>query len=147
MYYGRPYRFEVDLFAFGVLVFRLLSGKQPFPYPNDLHMLQRRTIGLEYSVNDEDWIDRSDASKDFIHKLIAQQDDRISLEEAQQHRWFQEAGESVLPQDKSYGNQSHALGTSVSIDSEQNLSWSNHLFFAYYSWSRYSRWGLSFATT
>jgi serine/threonine protein kinase len=134
MYYGRPYRFEVDLFAFGVLVFRLLSGKHPFPYPNDLHMLQRRTIGLEYSVNDEDWIGRSDASKDFIHKLIAQQDDRISLDEAKQHWWFQEAGESVLPQDKSYGNQSHALGTSVSIDIEHNSSCCQIIYiFASYS--------------
>ena len=115
MYYGKPYGCEVDLFAFGVLVFRLLSGKHPFPYPSDLHVLQRRTIGLEYSVNDEDWIGRSDASKDLIHKLIAQQEDRISLEEAKMHQWFREAGHSVLPRDKSYGNQSNALGTSVCL--------------------------------
>ena len=115
MYYGKPYRFEVDLFAFGVVAFRLLSGKHPFPYHGDFHLLQRRTIGLEYSVLNEDWIGRSEASKDFIHKLIAQQEDRMSLLEANNHPWFKEAGKSVLPRDKSYGNQSNALGTSVCV--------------------------------
>jgi len=110
MYLGKPYRFEVDLFSFGVTVFRLLSGKHPF-LGKDLKVLQHRTMELQYSVEDKDWEGRSEASKDFVHKLIARKEDRMTIEEAKAHPWFREAGQSVLPPDFSYGGATNALGT------------------------------------
>lgn len=115
MYLGdQPYRFEVDLFALGVLVFRLLSGQHPFP-GRDMHVQQRRTLELRYSVQDGDWHDRSDAAKDFVHRLIARREDRMTVQEAKAHQWFREAGQSVLPPDDSYGGESNALRTSVRL--------------------------------
>jgi len=108
MYLGEPYRFEVDLFAFGVIVFRLLSGNAPFPN-NNSRVLRDRTIDLQYNVNRSDWTGRSDAALDFVHKLIAHQNDRMTVDEAFEHPWFREEGASILPVDVSYSGASNAI--------------------------------------
>jgi serine/threonine protein kinase len=49
IYQGMAYRFEVDMFAFGVLLFSLLSAMRPFP-SNNSQILKRDTIMLQYNV-------------------------------------------------------------------------------------------------
>ena len=109
LYLGEPYQCEVDLFSFGVIIFRLLSGNAPFPTRNS-RALRDRTLDLQYSVNDSDWVGRSDAAINFVHKLLAHKSDRMTAEQALSHHWFEEQGASILPVDKSYmGEQSNAI--------------------------------------
>ena len=119
MYLGEPYRFEVDLFAFGVIVFRLLSGNAPFPNHNS-RVLRDRTIDLQYNVNHSDWTGRSDAALDFVHKLIAHRSDRMTVDEAFEHPWFREEGASILPVDVSYSGASNAIRI---VSQNQKLLW------------------------
>jgi len=114
MYFCDPYRFDADMFSFGVIVFRLLSGKAPFPSRNP-ELLQLHTEELQYSVSDSDWEGRSEASKDFVHKLLTRQEDRMTAEEALAHPWFREPGHSILPPDVSYSGASNAMEM-VSLD-------------------------------
>jgi len=87
------------MFAFGVTLFRLLSGERPFP-SNNSQILKRHTIELRYNVSSGDWQNVSAAAKDLIRKLLINRQERLTAEQALTHRWFQEEGSSVLPADR-----------------------------------------------
>jgi serine/threonine protein kinase len=95
IYEGRRYRYEVDMFAFGVLLFRLLSGERPFP-SNNQEVLKRNTIELRYNVQGQDWLTVSAAAKDLVRKLLINRQERLTAERALGHPWFLERGQSVL---------------------------------------------------
>jgi serine/threonine protein kinase len=86
------------MFAFGVLLFRLLSGERPFP-SNNQDVLKRNTIELRYNVLGKDWQTVSNAAKDLVRKLLINRQERFTAEQALDHRWFLERGQSVLRMD------------------------------------------------
>ena len=86
------------MFAFGVTLFRLLSGERPFP-SNNSQVLKRHTIECRYNVGSGDWQNVSTAAKDLIRKLLINRQERFTAAEALGHRWFREEGSSVLPRD------------------------------------------------
>lgn len=89
------------MFAFGVTLFRLLSGERPFP-SNNSQILKRHTVELRYNVSSGDWENVSGAAKDMIRKLLINKQERLTASEALNHRWFQEVGASVLPVDRTH---------------------------------------------
>lgn len=100
IYAEKSYRFEVDMFAFGVLLFRMLSGVRPFP-SNDDRILKRDTMELRYSVQGTDWVGVSSAAKNLVRKLLINRQERYTAEQALSHPWFSEVGASVLRPDLS----------------------------------------------
>jgi serine/threonine protein kinase len=89
IYRSESYRFEVDMFAFGALLFRLLSGERPFS-TDSAQMLRRDTIELRYDVQGRNWEGVSAAAKDLVRKLLINRDERMTAEQALQHPWFSE---------------------------------------------------------
>ena len=88
IYQSEPYRFEVDMFAFGVILFRLLSGgEKPFPQRNK-QQLRRATERLEYDINQGAWENVSDGGKKMIKGLLTSKDQRLNAETATKHPWF-----------------------------------------------------------
>lgn len=100
IYQRKQYRFEVDMFAFGVLLFRLLSGERPFP-SNHKDVLERNTIELRYNVLGKDWQNVSNQAKDLIRHLLINRQERWTAAECLQHEWFSSHGTSVLRADLS----------------------------------------------
>ena len=100
IYAGKGYRFEVDMFAFGVLLFRLLSAERPFPNANS-QILRRHTLELRYNVIGTAWENVSDLAKDLVRKLLINKFERWTATQALAHPWFSTSGESVLRADLS----------------------------------------------
>lgn len=84
------------MFAFGVMLFRLISKERPFASDN-FEILKKQTIELRYNVQSGDWGNVSVAAKDLIRKLLIGRRQRVTAQQALSHRWFQELGLSVLP--------------------------------------------------
>ncbi|XP_056643992.1 phosphorylase b kinase gamma catalytic chain, skeletal muscle/heart isoform [Diorhabda carinulata] len=88
------YSFEVDIWACGVIMYTLLVGCPPFWHRKQMIMLRNIMEG-KYSFSSPEWADISEAPKDLIRKLlVVNPKDRISIENALQHPFFQ----SVKPQ-------------------------------------------------
>jgi calcium/calmodulin-dependent protein kinase I len=100
IYSRQNYRFEVDMFSFGVLLFRLLSGDRPFPNSNS-KVLQRDTQECRYIVTTSAWSNVSDDAKDLVQKLIVHREKRLSVEQALSHPWLSTHGQSILSADTS----------------------------------------------
>jgi serine/threonine protein kinase len=100
VYSRKDYRFEVDMFSFGVLLFRLLSGDRPFPNTNS-RVLERDTQECRYNVTTSAWSNVSDDAKDLVRKLIVHREERLTVEQALLHPWFFSHGQSILSADNS----------------------------------------------
>ena len=100
IYNNQKYRYEVDMFAFGVLLFRLLSGERPFPH-NNSQILKRHTIEYRYTVIGNAWATVSETAKDLVRKLLINREERLTAEQALAHPWFSTPGYSVLRPDLS----------------------------------------------
>lgn len=74
VYAGKSYRFEVDMFSFGVLLFRLLYSESPIPKDNS-QILRRHTLEYRYTVNGLSWEKVSDI--DFVRKLLINRVERL----------------------------------------------------------------------
>lgn len=87
------------MFAFGVLLFRLLSGERPFP-SNRKDQLQKHTIELRYNVLGKDWENVSYQAKDLIRHLLIKntltRQERWTATQCLEHEWFSSQGTSVL---------------------------------------------------
>lgn len=133
VYIGEPYRFEVDLFAFGVLLFRLLSGEQPFPLSN-LKILKRHTLEVRYNVQSRDWENVSAAAKSLVRKLLINRQERLTAEKALAHPWFSEEGTSVLRADLWYTGLNNGPSQALvwaqvpKSDQDENRFWSDSSF-------------------
>jgi serine/threonine protein kinase len=106
IYQQQPYRYEVDMFAFGVILFRMLSGARPFPFHNQ-EKLRRDTVDLRYNVQGNNWQGVSQAAIHMVRKLLIGKEERLDVYGAIHHDWFkQRRGEdSVLRVDWSLTQQ------------------------------------------
>jgi calcium/calmodulin-dependent protein kinase I len=95
IYLRKSYRYEVDMFAFGVLLFKLLSGERPFASNNE-RILHRRTVHLRYNVHGKVWKNVSVSAKDMVRRLLINRHERLTAEQALEHQWFSEEGRSIL---------------------------------------------------
>lgn len=94
IYKAEPYRFEVDMFCFGVILYRLLSGDRPFNSNEaDEIEIRRDTMELRYSMSGRAWSEVSGTAKDLVSKLLAHKDERLTADQALSHKWFSINGE------------------------------------------------------
>jgi serine/threonine protein kinase len=121
VYGNQRYRYEVDMFAFGVLLFRLLSGERPFPNANS-QILRRHTMEYRYTVIGNAWVNVSETAKELVRKLLINRQERLTAEQALEHPWFSTPGFSVLRPDFSQ------LGPEQSNGSEAFLFVSRNIF-------------------
>lgn len=106
IYSGKNYRFEVDMFAFGVLLFRLLSDQRPFS--GNSENLRRKTVELRYEVQGEDWELVSDPAKNMIRRLLINKDERLTAAQALAHPWMADSTTSILRSDGPLSRAHHA---------------------------------------
>ena len=86
--YKGNYGKECDVWSLGVVLFFLLSGKQPFKGTNVTELLANILKGA-YSFCDKKWKNISDEAKDLITKiLVIDPRERISISDALTHSWF-----------------------------------------------------------
>lgn len=98
IYMREPYSFKADLFSFGVLMFKILSGKRPWPAgPQEL--TGRKTVNLEYRIVNEHWEGVSNYGRDFIRKLLVFEHERMDANQASQHEWLYEETATILRSD------------------------------------------------
>ena len=84
IYKGEEYRFEVDMFALGVIIFRLLSGVRPFSSRNQDELI-RDTLGLRYSLQGPNWEGVSPNALGLVRGLLVEREQRLTAEEAANH--------------------------------------------------------------
>lgn len=83
-----PYGKEIDLFATGVVMYWLLSGKLPFA-AEEGDMLMDQIKQTEYSFPEEEWRHVSDEAKGLIDGLLERSPyARFSASDALGHEWF-----------------------------------------------------------
>ncbi|XP_053987454.1 phosphorylase b kinase gamma catalytic chain, skeletal muscle/heart isoform isoform X3 [Hylaeus anthracinus] len=82
------YRYEVDIWACGVIMFTLLVGCPPFWHRKQMVMLRNIMEG-KYSFTSPEWADITEAPKDLIRKLLViEPKKRISIKDALNHSFF-----------------------------------------------------------
>ena len=104
VYMKEPYAFEVDLFSFGVFMFKILSGKRPWP-AGPPEETGRRTVNLEYRIVNDEWKGVSKNGRDFIRQLLVFKEERLTVEQALRHDWLGEDTATVLRHGQSYYRQ------------------------------------------
>jgi serine/threonine protein kinase len=100
IYEQSPYRYEVDMFAFGIILFRLLSGVRPFSAAN-AEKLRNDTVNLRYKIEGRNWEGISPNALKLVRNLLIGQQQRFTAEQAINHEWFTDnsVADSVLVPD------------------------------------------------
>ena len=68
----KPYSFPADVFSFGVVIYKLISGYYPFPYPlddlceNSLKEYKRLFIETKLIFPEREWRLISDTLRDLL---------------------------------------------------------------------------------
>ena len=79
---------ECDVWSLGVVMFFLLSGRQPFKGKN-MNELLSNILNCRYSFYDHKWKIVSNAAKDLITKLLVVDPlARVTVHDALKHPWF-----------------------------------------------------------
>lgn len=101
LYRRQRYRFEVDMFAFGVMLFTMLSGGvRPFQSEKlDQSELRQATLRLQYDVDQESWDVITPFAKALVRKLLIGREERLSAREALQEPWFSSSENSIIEVD------------------------------------------------
>lgn len=82
------YSKECDIWSLGVLMYFLLSGKQPF-YANTANELFQRVLAGDYDFSFSIWDSISGDAKDLIRRMLqVDPDTRININEALKHEVF-----------------------------------------------------------
>lgn len=117
IYEQKPYRYEVDMFAFGVILFRLLSGVRPFSSVN-AEKLRNDTVNLRYKIEGRNWEGVSPNALKLVRNLLIGQQQRFTAEQAINHEWFLEnaVADSVLVPDFTMSHDN------VQNDNDENYS-------------------------
>jgi len=89
--YGKP----ADMWSFGVILYILLGGYQPF-YHSNQRSLFRKIIKAEYTFHPEYWKGVSEEAKDFIACLLVKDTKkRLTVDQALQHKWLAKNDEAL----------------------------------------------------
>jgi serine/threonine protein kinase len=103
IYAGESYGTTVDMFSFGVLLFRILSAEKPWP-EEPSHISREATMQLQYRFDNKRqcWRMISERGKDLVRRHLTYSDDRITATQALRHPWFGERSNSILHADSSF---------------------------------------------
>lgn len=83
-----PYGPPVDMWACGVVLYVMLSGRMPFYGKDDVQCL-RRTAAGEYTFPDREWSNVSEDAKSLVRALLQiRPETRLTAKAALQHRWL-----------------------------------------------------------
>jgi serine/threonine protein kinase len=91
------------MFAFGVILFRLLSAQRPFSSANP-EKLRSDTINLRYKIEGKNWEGISSDALKLVRQLLIGPEQRYTASQAANHRWFVSQEDSLLVVD--YGKSS-----------------------------------------
>jgi calcium/calmodulin-dependent protein kinase I len=103
IYQQQPYRYEVDMFAFGVILFRLLFGVRPFAAVNP-EKLRNDTINLQYKIQGRHWEGVSPDALKLVRNLLIGPQQRCTAMQAIKHKWFDSRADSELASDFTMSN-------------------------------------------
>lgn len=103
------YNHKVDIWAVGIIVFKMIQGWDVEPYTNTKNMTDLKTLVKVIHNNAERWPhfgiekyfkagnDCSELCKDFMHKaLMIDPDKRKSARQLLKHRWIKKYYQSYL---------------------------------------------------
>lgn len=84
----KPYGPPVDMWACGVVLYVMLSGRMPFYGKDDIQCLRMTATG-EYSFPDREWQNVSDDAKSLVRALLQIRPElRLTAKAALQHKWL-----------------------------------------------------------
>ncbi len=87
---GQPYGTAVDMWACGVLLYIMLSGKMPFYGRDDKACLKMVATG-RYQFPDREWRTISNEAKSLVRGLLqVDPDKRLTADAALQHNWLKD---------------------------------------------------------
>lgn len=64
-----PYNDKADCWSLGVIMYVLLSGKQPF-FAQDVDECYDKILNCDFDFPDEDWKEKSESCKELIKNLL-----------------------------------------------------------------------------
>jgi len=83
------YTSQCDMWSLGVIVFLLLSGKEPFT--GSMREMQSAISKGSYQMNHKRWNKVSDLGKDFVRALlVVNPEERMTAKKALEHPWITE---------------------------------------------------------
>ena len=92
-----PYSFPVDIWAFGVMVYALMSSSLPYPQPKAKLTKENRKVfarlikGSELEFQGKEWLLISDALKDLLMGMLEKDPSkRLTIDGVLQHPWFKQ---------------------------------------------------------
>eukprot|EP01100_Stratorugosa_tubuloviscum_P007584 TRINITY_DN313_c0_g4_i2.p1 TRINITY_DN313_c0_g4~~TRINITY_DN313_c0_g4_i2.p1 ORF type:complete len:523 (+),score=265.80 TRINITY_DN313_c0_g4_i2:52-1569(+) len=85
----KGYSLPIDLWACGVILYLLLSGKLPWKTDGDVERTNNAISRAEYDFSDSIWRLISNEAKDLISKLLQLDiEKRLTISQAIRHPWF-----------------------------------------------------------
>lgn len=97
-----PYGPPVDMWACGVVLYVMLSGRMPFYGRDDVECL-RRTAAGRYTFPDREWSNVSDDAKSLVKALLqVRPEKRLTAKAALQHKWLavpEDLSDAPIPND------------------------------------------------
>eukprot|EP01061_Rhynchopus_euleeides_P021568 TRINITY_DN3515_c1_g1_i1.p1 TRINITY_DN3515_c1_g1~~TRINITY_DN3515_c1_g1_i1.p1 ORF type:complete len:457 (+),score=147.20 TRINITY_DN3515_c1_g1_i1:159-1373(+) len=135
----KQYDYSVDWWSYGVLVFNMLTGENPF-YGDDCRAIFKAILQKNYSIRPEYHV--SEEAQDLISRLLDKNPEtRISGEDVKNHPWFEGfdwegLGKGVAPRWRPIENPvpANIEGKTINEDSfsikDQRLAEANQKLFA-----------------
>jgi calcium/calmodulin-dependent protein kinase I len=133
IYQGVPYGTSVDLFSFGVLLYRILSAEKPWP-DSPRRATQAATMQLQYRMDSERWQPVSNHGRALVRRLLTYCNERITAANALRHEWFGEQSMSILITDPHFPNRRTRNNSGTIILEDVGLRRTFHVISADWSW-------------